>query len=291
MSPLVLPPVPPPEDWLVFTDLDGTLLDHHDYSHRAAAGALQALGAAGVPVIPATSKTVAEWLSLRDRIGIAGPLVAENGAVTAACKDSLEAALVTGPGCQAVADLGVRCLGTPRDRIRAVLHELREAGASFESFSDLGAAGVARATGLAPEDAARACERLASEPLVWRGTEAEREEFLARLRGHRLRTVQGGRFLHVLGSVDKSVAMGHWVEFYAQRWARRPFVIALGDSPNDLDMLQAADLGVAVLAANGQHLRADPERPLWCVDQAGPAGWQAAFDTLFAAAKEPEHRV
>ena len=275
----------------MFTDLDGTLLDHHDYSHQAAAGALKALGAAGVPMIPATSKTVAEWLLLRDRLGFKGPLVAENGAVIAAPKDSLEAVLVIGPECQTVADLGVRCLGTPRDRIRAVLDGLREAGASFETFFDLGAAGVARVTKLAPDEAARACERLASEPLLWSGTEAERAQFLDRLPGHRLRAVQGGRFLHVMGNVDKSVAMGRWVEFYARQWGRRPFVIALGDSPNDLDMLGAADLGIAVRAANGRHLKADPEKPLWCVDQAGPAGWQMAFDTLFAAAKERERRV
>ena len=45
---------------LVFTDLDGTLLDHDSYSFEPARPALARLRSAGVPVIPTTSKTLAE---------------------------------------------------------------------------------------------------------------------------------------------------------------------------------------------------------------------------------------
>ena len=51
---------------LVFTDLDGSLLDHHSYSYQAALPRLQQLEQLGVPVIPATSKTRAEIVHLRE---------------------------------------------------------------------------------------------------------------------------------------------------------------------------------------------------------------------------------
>ena len=49
---------------LIFTDLDGTLLDHESYDWSPAAPALARARAAGVPVIPATSKTRAELAPL-----------------------------------------------------------------------------------------------------------------------------------------------------------------------------------------------------------------------------------
>ena len=53
---------------LVFTDMDGTLLDHHTYSFEAAKPTLMTLAHKGIPVIPTTSKTFAELQPLREKI-------------------------------------------------------------------------------------------------------------------------------------------------------------------------------------------------------------------------------
>jgi len=50
---------------IVFTDLDGTLLDHHDYSYAAALPALQLLAQSNTPLIFNTSKTASEVEQLR----------------------------------------------------------------------------------------------------------------------------------------------------------------------------------------------------------------------------------
>jgi predicted mannosyl-3-phosphoglycerate phosphatase (HAD superfamily) len=47
-------------NFLVFTDLDGTLLDHHSYSCEEAMPAVRALAEAGFPLIFNSSKTAAE---------------------------------------------------------------------------------------------------------------------------------------------------------------------------------------------------------------------------------------
>ena len=65
---------------LVFTDMDGTLLDHHTYSFEAAKPALAALDKKNIPVIPTTSKTFAELQPLREDINLTGPFIIENGA-------------------------------------------------------------------------------------------------------------------------------------------------------------------------------------------------------------------
>lgn len=65
---------------VIFTDMDGTLLDHHTYSHQAADSLLASLQQTGVPVIPTTSKTFAELQQLRRELNNQHPFICENGA-------------------------------------------------------------------------------------------------------------------------------------------------------------------------------------------------------------------
>ena len=64
---------------VVFTDLDGTLLDHNTYDYGPARPALEALGRRGVVLVLCSSKTRAELLHWQAVLGIEGPLVSENG--------------------------------------------------------------------------------------------------------------------------------------------------------------------------------------------------------------------
>ncbi len=66
---------------VVFTDLDGTLMDHDSYDVAPAQAALEALAARSIPVVPVTSKTRTELEPLMARLGLSGPAIAENGAV------------------------------------------------------------------------------------------------------------------------------------------------------------------------------------------------------------------
>ena len=65
---------------LLITDLDGSLLDHDDYSYDPAKPVLQLLEEMRIPVILASSKTCAEMLELRAELGNEHPFIVENGA-------------------------------------------------------------------------------------------------------------------------------------------------------------------------------------------------------------------
>jgi mannosyl-3-phosphoglycerate phosphatase len=51
--------------FVVFSDLDGTLLDHHSYRHTAAQPGLDLLEALAIPLVLISSKTRAEMVPLR----------------------------------------------------------------------------------------------------------------------------------------------------------------------------------------------------------------------------------
>lgn len=65
--------------WVVFTDLDETLLDRETYSFEAARAALSELARRRIPIVFCTSKTSAESLELQSRMGIDEPFAYENG--------------------------------------------------------------------------------------------------------------------------------------------------------------------------------------------------------------------
>ena len=64
---------------LIFTDLDGTLLEHRTYSFEAARPALQKIQEKHIPLIFSTSKTRAEIEYWQKTINIYHPFISENG--------------------------------------------------------------------------------------------------------------------------------------------------------------------------------------------------------------------
>jgi len=78
-----------------------------------------------------------------------------------------------------------------------------------------------------------------------------------------LRTLHGGRFLHVSGQTDKGTPLGHFRK-------KEVAIIALGDRPNDLAMLKIADIGV-IIASKGDYVL-EAEGVLRST-QIGPLGW------------------
>ena len=65
---------------VVYTDLDGTLLDHYTYAFDKALETIKALKAQGIPIVPCTSKTRTETVSLMQALELDNPMIIENGA-------------------------------------------------------------------------------------------------------------------------------------------------------------------------------------------------------------------
>jgi mannosyl-3-phosphoglycerate phosphatase len=201
--------------WLVVTDLDGTLLDHHTYDWRPAEPAIRALQKRGDTIALCSSKTRAELEVLARDTGIAGPLIAENGA--------------TGQG------------------IEFLREGLRKAASASEAevrgFGDMSLDEVIEHTGLPRADAALARQREFDEPFLFLSGDEER--FAGAVAREGLRLTRGGRFWHVLERGSKGEALQ----------ALKPghsLAIALGDSENDRSMLEAADVAIVIPGGNLQ---------------------------------------
>lgn len=107
------------------------------------------------------------------------------------------------------------------------------------------------------------------------GTADQEEAFKAALAASGISAVRGGRFLTLSIGNTKASRMPEIMDILK---ADGP-VVALGDAPNDIAMLLAADIGVIV--ANPQHealppLEGEADGRIRRTSLPGPAGWNEA---------------
>ncbi|MDN3556455.1 HAD-IIB family hydrolase [Halomonas maura] len=265
-----------PSSRLLFTDLDGSLLDHQSYDWSPAAPWLERLATLGIPVIPVTSKTRSELLPLRQTLGLtASPFVAENGAVVGLPPAWCHARLERTPGPDG---LVIRTLGVDIGFIRQRLAVWRDRlGIRFTAMSEMALDALVAFTGLGEHEARLARMREGSEPLIWEDSDERLAAFRDGLAGDGLRLVRGGRFWHVTGEADKGSAVSWLVERLEALRGVRPLTLALGDGPNDIAMLEAVDQAVVILGCHG--LEVSPRQPaLYRSRASGPAGWVEGVD-------------
>ena len=267
---------------LVFSDLDGSLLDHDNYSFEPARPQLEALESAGIPVIPTTSKTRAEIEALRSDLANPHPFIVENGAAifipVGYFAERPEAARREG-------EFWVRELVAGRGRWVQLLRNLAERyTGEYEYFSNAGTQGIMSMTGLDEAAAARANQRHYSEPVQWRGDPERRRNFIDELVSAGASINEGGRFLSVSGHCDKGRALT-WLaaEYVRQRGGSRADTLAIGDSGNDVAMLEAAD--TALLIRSPAHAFPVLQRREGVIhsEGLGPVGWAEGVATWLAA--------
>lgn len=255
---------------LVFSDLDGTLLDHDTYSFEAALPALTRLQKNHIPLILNSSKTRPEMERIQARLQIHTPFIVENGAAV------VIPARYFGQGNERVIHLA-----TPISDVLAQLQALRKQGYRFKSFNDMSAGELADETGLTVDQAAMAKHRMATEPMLWQGNDSELEHFENELKAGGLQLIKGGRFYHVMGQYDKQDAMTLLVDQY-RFYSELPELttIALGDSPNDKRMLEAADHAVVVKGVNSDKLIFAEGTSVLFAQGTGPEGWNEVMQSL-----------
>ncbi|QTF08382.1 mannosyl-3-phosphoglycerate phosphatase-related protein [Brenneria izadpanahii] len=257
---------------MIFSDLDGSLLDHDTYSWEPARPWLERLAQNKIPVIITTSKTTAEVEQLRCALGLNHlPYIAENGALIALPTDW-----------HSHPDYPRKIFNADYPFICAQLNQLREKHAfRFRGFADMDAAEVAGLTGLSAQDAELARRREASEPIQWLGDTDSLAVFRQTLTEVGLSLTQGGRFYHVMGKDIGKGKAADWIKKqYSDKSGKAALTIGLGDGPNDISLLCAMDNAVMIKGKGNQPVGL-PESyagKLYRTQFMGPAGWSEGLD-------------
>ena len=248
---------------LIFTDLDGCLLNKADYRYDEALPVLKRLAAAQIPVVLCSSKTRSEMTDLQAELSLSGiPMTCENGGVIIWSDWKTEDSTV---------------LGEDRTKILDILQSLKSDFA-FRSFRDLGVDGVMKSTDLPRKKAEAAIDRHSTEPLLWDDDTERVADFREALGASGLTLTEGGRFWHVAATVTKGAAMQQVVNEFTTQNAANVTTIAIGDSPIDQSMLNIADIPIGIPQPTGEwKIDVDADRGI-AADFPGPRGWAQAVE-------------
>jgi mannosyl-3-phosphoglycerate phosphatase len=257
---------------VIFTDLDGTLLDHNTYAWDKAEPALARCRAAKIPVVMVSSKTRAEMEPLQLELGLEGPFITENGG---GVFFPGKGALKPPPEAEPAGLLYKLTLGVSYSKLCRALDETALSfNLKMTGFHNMSIKDIMQLTGLSLQQAEKAAKRDFDEPFVLDpSTPCEDEKLRKIFREQGLELSIGGRFYHVHGKADKATALDKVAAWYKTN-GFQVISVALGDSQNDFSMLGRADyafyLGKGPVPAEevpGVIQAAEP----------GPSGWNRAI--------------
>lgn len=267
------------KQFLIFTDLDGTLLDHDTYSFDAASATLEKLAKAKIPVIPTTSKTYAELQVLQKEIGLSGPFIVENGAAVHIPHGFFRHKPANTQWQNAT---WVRQFTSKKQYWLSLLEKVGKSFPDqFTHFSNMTIEEICDSTGLTEEAAQRAADRQYGEPVLWKGSDVEKARFVTELRLKGAKPLQGGRFVHVSGDCDKGAAL-QWMksEFNRQYPDLECICIALGDGQNDIAMLEMADVAIRIRSDAHDLPVLNKQDAVFTSTKTGPAGWSECLEKI-----------
>ena len=265
---------------VIFTDLDGTLLDHDTYEWEAAKPALAFCRQYHIPIIAVSSKTRAEIEVLQQRCNISAPFISENGGGIFFPK-------VLYPerpaGAVSEGNLWKWSLGPSYGVLVNALKEIKDdLGWVIRGFSEMTPEEISKRTGLELETSRLAALREYDEPFIIVEPVVKDMVVLekaAETKG--LKITSGGRFYHIHGRKDKGEAVKRVILWYKESQPKLT-TIALGDSPTDFSMLEMVNHPVLVGSpARFTGLR-DRIPVLKVTQEKGPEGWNSAVLDLLS---------
>jgi len=262
---------------VLFTDLDGTLLDAATYRYDTARPALDRLRECRIPLIICTSKTRAEVEYLRRELDNRDPFIVENGGALY-IPDGYFQDHPTG-SCRrdgyCVLELGVPC-----SRLRKALRQIETmVGVTLTGFEDMSTEVVARVTGLAQPDAERARQREYDEPFLIEGSRKSLEAICEAAEQLGLTVLSGSRFHHLVGGTDKGRACRLLIEHYRNEWGDVT-TAGIGDDLNDWPMLEVVDRPFLVERPEGGYAASVAIEGLTRLRGIGPDGWKKGVSRL-----------
>jgi len=261
---------------VIFTDLDGTLLDYNNYSCNRVAPLVSRLKGAGAIIVFCSSKTRAEQEVYRQKLGISSPFVVEDGAAIFIEKDYFPFQydyhrIING---YQVIEPGI-----PYKEVRLKLNNLRQRNnLTFQGFGDMDVAQVASLTGLDLVSARLAREREYEETVNLTGSEEENRLVLNKIEEAGLKWIRGTRFYGVSGGSDKGKATVILAGLFNRKLGKIK-TIGVGDSPDDVPMLAEVDIPVLVQKP-GSYWEQVEMPDLYRVEGVGPEGWVKAISEL-----------
>jgi mannosyl-3-phosphoglycerate phosphatase len=236
---------------IVFTDLDGTFLNHDNYSFMESKDALELLFKNEIPLIFTTSKTKSEVELLQEKVGIKEPFIVENGAALFIPKNykGFDFSFL-----DESEEYYVLQLGVSYKQVLSFYNAFKEEFEMF-GFSDMTDEDVVKHTGLSLDNSRLSKKRDFTEPVILKN-ELHLKKLEKLAAEHGIKITKGGRFYHLIGEdQDKGVAVFKCIQLFEEVYKSKIKSIGLGDGQNDVALLENVEVPIAIQNHKGEYIK------------------------------------
>ena len=254
-------------NFVLVTDLDGTLLGHRDFDFGLIKPEIIKLLDSGYHLVLASSKTKAEIEYFCAELGRRVPFIFENGAGVQ------NFSLVS--GCEAPLDIHLNPNAIRTDDLLTLWdrHISLDLKSRCHFVKDMDRSAQQACLGLGATALKRAMKRSFSLPFTFSGpmSDVQKLKYLTAKAG--LSVQQGGRVYNLSGCHDKADYLPK-IRKWATKANATPVLIVLGDSMNDIKMLRQADVSCVLPKEDGYCLSlGNGNYPTIIAPRAAPLGW------------------
>lgn len=217
---------------LIFTDLDGTLLDRETFKFESIKNFIKDLISKNVSIIPNSSKTNLEIINFNKDLDKKLPFIVENGAAIYGMN------LINPSFPEKIV------LSRDTDEILKIFNDgvPSKLASKCKFILKLKKEIQLKIFGLPEEKLSLALNREYSIPIKFEGDRNEKNDLLKILKKINLSLQEGGRVINLCDKVSKARAMIKVIKIFKKIENQKIVTIGVGDNYNDLEMLKNSDI-------------------------------------------------
>ena len=269
--------------FLIFSDLDGTFLNPKTYSFGTLKKFITKLDA-NFEIIFVSSKTYEEIIQINNYLNIDSPFIVENGACIFFPFKYFEGKEITYKFMKYKNHFGFPLTKYNSNKIKEKFNFLKKKY-KFSFYDNLSNKIISKITNLKEKDVRLSKSRKFTNPVYWDDTQKKKSEFIKEIKAHNknIEVLDGGRFLHILDSYDKGVALKKF--FKIKNTLDIQYIsISLGDSENDIPMLELTDYACIIKSEKNINLTLN-NKNVFRSKLPAPEGWKESIENILKGDK------
>ena len=266
-------------NYYIFTDLDGTLLNHDNYSLGRIKNFINKIKLKN-HIIFSTSKTFCEILEINKKLDLNFPFIVENGA----CIFFPNNYTFFDPNKTKFFNyknyLGYKLSELSPEVIENKLCKLQKKY-DFSLFSQLKLDQLSKITNLKNKSLINCTKRLFTNPIYWKDTDKKIKLFILDVKkiSNNLQISKGGRFYHLSDHYNKGRALMKFLEIIKFSEKNNYKTISLGDSENDISMLEQTDYS-CIVKREKVKISLNKNNNIYYSNNKAPDGWKESIEFI-----------
>ena len=263
---------------LLFTDLDGSLLNKKTFDFNAASYLIKDCISKGINIIPNSSKTDLELNEICEDLNIPKIYISENGSCIKGLNflsNSLNKEISLSRSKEIIL----------KNFIENVDINLRQKCLILENEP---LQNQIKILGLPKDKIPKALNRKFSFPFIFEGNENQELQLKTIVKKYGLKIQFGGRVLNLGDEVSKGNAMKTFVSLLSKETKKDYVLICVGDNENDFDMLDKCDY--PCLVKNGPIKKINFKNQCIFSTQEAPYGWVEVVNKTLNKIEEIKNR-